>query len=355
VLVIGAGNAGQAMAGYIAGYSRASVTVYDKSEVAVLPILEKGGIELIGPIASGFQVVTATTSLEEAVAGAQLILIAVPANEHGTVARDLAAFANRDQCVVLCPGYVGGTLILRRELGRMGVRRPPTLAETTTMPFASRLVGRAAVGIKGVKKILHVAALPSGSTNKAVALLTSVFSQRLIIGQNVLEVGLNNPNPITHVPLTVLNWGRIEGQEFETHFDYHSWISRGIQTVIDALDAERVRLMELLGLHPIGHEEFNTMSYDRSWQIVSAVEDLPPSAWTIPPRFLDEDVPCGLVPICSLSAQVGLPTPVAESLVGVASLLRGRDFRSEGRTVTSLGLEGMEKSDILKALEEASS
>ena len=351
VAVVGAGNAGQAIAGYITAQGRATAILYDKSDQAILPVVQRGGVELVGPLVSGFQALLGTTSIGEAVAGSDIVLVSVPATEHQSVARDLAPWVRNGQCVVLCPGYVGGTLILRQQLMHLGANRLPMIAETTTMPFASRLVGKGSVGIKGVKKVVHLAAMPASDTGRVVEMLSSLFPGTLAAGQNALQVGLNNPNPIMHVPLTVMNWGRIEGREFRSHFDCHEWVTSGVRRVIDGVDAERVRLMESLGLTPIAHEEFAAMTYDRPWHIVEALERLPASAWTIPPRFLDEDVPCGLVPIQSLAEFTGVETPLIIALVGIASVLRGRDFLSDGRTVGSLGLNGLSRSDILEFVE----
>ena len=143
-----------------------------------------------------------------------------------------------------------------------------------------------------------------------------------------------------------MNWGRIEGETFSRHFDYHDWISPGIHRVSDAVDEERTAVMRALGLRPVTYEEFAALSYDAKWEIIDAKEEVPPSSWTIPPRFLDEDIPCGLVPISSLGAQAGVPTPVTDALIALGSLARGTDFRQHGRTVETLGLKGLSNAQI---------
>ncbi len=344
--VIGAGNAGLAMAADMATRGHRILAIYDSDPAAVRAVTTRGGVELVGPLLSGVVPLIATGVLEDAVSEADVVFVMVPATAHAAVAEALAGMIRPSQTIVVCPGYVGSTLLFRRAMRRRGVEALPGLIETTTMPFAARLVARGQVGVKGIKKALHLAALPNTDTARAVALLQPAFRPRLIAAANVLEAGFNNPNAIGHVPLTVMNWGRIEGETFSRHFDYHDWISPGIHRVSEALDAERTAVMRALGLRPVSHEEFTALSYDAKWEIVDAKEEVPPSSWTIPPRFLDEDVPCGLVPISSIGAQAGVRTPVTDALIALASLSRGTDFRQAGRTAEALGLGGLSADQI---------
>jgi opine dehydrogenase len=59
-------------------------------------------------------------------------------------------------------------------------------------------------------------------------------------------------------------------------------------------------------------------------------------------RYLTEDVGYGLVFLCDLAARIGVPTPVMDGVIAIASVVLARDFRAEGkRTLTTLGLDGM--------------
>jgi len=353
--VIGAGNAGQALAADLVARGHRVLAIYDNSPDAVRTLADRGGtVELVGPLMSGVIPLTATGVLEDAVREAEVLIVAVPATAHAAVAEAVAGIVRASQTIVVCPGYVGSTLLFRQTLRRRGVEAMPHLVETTTMPFAARLVAHGQVGVKGIKKAIHLAALPSSDTAAAIALLQPAFRPRLIAATNVLEAGFNNPNPIGHVPLTLMNWGRIEGETFSRHFDYHDWLSPGIHRVSAALDTERTAVMRALGLHAITYEEFTALSYDSKWEIIEAKGEVPPSSWTIPPRFLDEDIPCGLVPISSIGAQLRVPTPVTDALIAVGNLARARDFRQNGRTAEALGLQGLSKEQIAARVTECS-
>lgn len=58
-------------------------------------------------------------------------------------------------------------------------------------------------------------------------------------------------------------------------------------------------------------------------------------------RYIFEDVPYSLIPISSIGRELGIKTPAINSIINIASLITGKDFYDEGRTITRLGLEGL--------------
>jgi opine dehydrogenase len=58
-------------------------------------------------------------------------------------------------------------------------------------------------------------------------------------------------------------------------------------------------------------------------------------------RWLTEDIPFGLATWALLGDQLGVETPVIDSLVTLASATLGRDFRSETRGLDALGMSQM--------------
>ncbi len=55
----------------------------------------------------------------------------------------------------------------------------------------------------------------------------------------------------------------------------------------------------------------------------------------------------GLVPISWLGDLTGVDTPVIDLIISVASLVKESDYRQNGRTARTLGLEGMDVRRIL--------
>ena len=62
---------------------------------------------------------------------------------------------------------------------------------------------------------------------------------------------------------------------------------------------------------------------------------------TIASRWLTEDVPYGLATWAALAAQVGVPTPVMDAVITLASAVLGTDCRTEARGPSDLGLMGL--------------
>ena len=63
-------------------------------------------------------------------------------------------------------------------------------------------------------------------------------------------------------------------------------------------------------------------------------------------RYVTEDVPYALVLASSLGRTTGVPTPVVDGLIEVSSAMLGRDFRAEGRTLATLGLDGLDAAGL---------
>ena len=63
-------------------------------------------------------------------------------------------------------------------------------------------------------------------------------------------------------------------------------------------------------------------------------------------RFIVEDTMSGLVPLASVGHALGIPTPMMDAFVNIASAVCGRDFWKEGRTAEKLGMAGKTLEEI---------
>jgi opine dehydrogenase len=71
---------------------------------------------------------------------------------------------------------------------------------------------------------------------------------------------------------------------------------------------------------------------------------------TLDHRFLQEDVSSTLVPMTELARKAGCPTPMTDALIGFASTLSREDYRTSGRTLTSLGWDRLTHAQIREVL-----
>lgn len=346
VAVLGAGNGGKAMAADLTlrGYA---VRLYDRFPEAVADVQSRGGVFLHGSDQSGFApITTATSDLGEVVRGANVVVIVVPAYAHGFLIPELAEHLSDGQTVLFTPGYLGSVL-LRNRLSEQRPDLKVVVAETCSLPYACRLIGPAEVGLRGVKLALDVAACPASDNAAAMDVLRPLFPI-LTQSANVIEVALGNPNPISHVPTTLLNYGRMEGPRTTEWHDFEEWVTPSIHKLQYRLDSERLAVIAGLRLHGMSAEAWSLRAYGgKPKDALTTKGEIPTNAMAVPDRYITEDVPMGLVPLEALGRLTGVPTPLTSVLISLASEVHDRDYRRMGRHLNALGWEGMTAEEIL--------
>lgn len=340
--IVGAGNGGQSMAGDLTLRGFNVVSLYDRFPEALKHVQNQGGIKMIGDVCSGFaRIPLITTDIGEAVKDADVIMVVVPAFAHEYIAEALAPHVKASQVVVLNPGYFGGTIVFRNIFTKHGVKCP-ILAETMILLYATRIVGPGVVGIQDIKRWLPIAALPASRTDEVLEMLRPAFPQ-LAAADSVLETGINNPNPVIHVPTTLLNWGRTHSEGQASNFEFSEWITPPIKPIVDMVDKERLAVANAAGVKGISHDDFVKLSYGgRKKDVVQRVGEVPPSATIVPERYITEDVPTGLVPLVSLGEMLGVRMPVTRLMIELAGVIKGIDYWKEGRTLERLGLGNLD-------------
>lgn len=341
--VIGAGHGGQAVAAHLACQGL-PVRLFNRTFDRIRPVVEAGGIALDGVVQGFGRLDMVTTDAAEAVDGAGVIMVVVPATAHRTVARRLAPHLRDGQVVVLNPGRTGGAFEFEHTLRRAGCVAAVTVAEAQTFLFASRVTGPARVTIYGIKRRVPVAALPATRTVELVEILHRAFPQ-FVPAPNVLATSFDNIGAIFHPGPTLLNAARIEttGGDFDY---YQEGISPSVAAVIEQLDAERLRIARAFGVRGTPAREWLRLAYGcEGATLYEAIQNNPgyrgikaPS--TLRHRYLTEDVPASLVPLAAFARLAGVAVPTCEMLIQLAERVLGRDFTASGRTLERMGLAG---------------
>jgi opine dehydrogenase len=352
--VLGGGHGGLALTGRLsaAGYE---VNLYEhpRFENNIKPVKELGGIEIAGPAApkTGFAKIKGiiTTNIQEAIKGVHAIMVVVPAFAHRTFYELMIPHLEDGQLVLTHTGN-WGSLELVNMLSEKKIERDIKIAETSILIYACRVSAPAKISIFRHKNNLLTAAIPSKDNEYIITTLNEAFPE-LVPARNVLVTSLSNLN-YQHVPITILNAGRIES----TKGDFLFWkdgASPAVANVIKSMDEERMLVMKALGLEPtsmldISNKMYNT-SKDSYYKMIQTLPELhvtrAPS--TLEHRYLFEDVPFGLVPVASLGDLLEVPTPITHGLVHVASTLVNTDFMHEGANVNRLGLAGLTPKEIM--------
>lgn len=274
VAVLGAGNGGLALAGYLAQRGQ-RVSLWNRSVGSVASVRMLGGIRVGMPGAAPrfASVSTATCDMRDALAGARVILVAVPASAHADIARRCGPYLRDGQTILLLPGRTGGALEFRRVLQESGFQADVLLGEANTFPFAARCVGPAQAVIFGTKTELLTAAAPANRTAKLIAACRP-FLPMLVPARSVLETGLANLGAILHPTITLLNAGRIErGESFDF---YTEGVTAAVAATLADADAERLAIARAYGVPAISLVDWVEIAYGhRGESIQAAIGDNP--------------------------------------------------------------------------------
>jgi opine dehydrogenase len=249
-----------------------------------------------------------------------------------------------------------GSLVMATTVAEAGGTTEANYAEAGTLPWLARKSAPTGVTISGRATRLPTGVLPAARADAAFAVLEQAFPavERLRDG---LDGALMNAGPIIHPPLILMNAGPIE------HFDQWDIHNEGTQPAIrrvtDTLDEERIAVREALGY---GAPHFRLRNhYDdtaEEWMYGNAAHERITDSgdWREPldlqhHRYMREDVAYGLALLVSLADWAGVPAPVASGLLSIASAVVGEDCRATGRTLETLDLAKLSRTEMAALLE----
>ena len=360
IAVLGAGHGGLAAAADLTrrGYT---VRLQARSEQRLTPIRERGGVDVTGVHEGFVSLPTLTTSVVEAVTGADLVMLVVPSVAHADYATALARVLAPGQPVFLNPGHTGGGLHFVHELRRAGYRDEVRTVETVTLTYISRTQGPTSVAIYSFNRRLKCAAFPGRHAEAMLGLLAPIYPE-IVPASSVLETGMANINAVFHPPGMVMNAGWVEDTGGDFLF-YREAITPAVGAVCDAVDAERMAAARALGIPTVPfletfHQAGLTTDEGRaSGSISFACRVSGPNAKVKSPpsldhRYIHEDVGYGLVPMAALARLAGVATPTMDALIDLASEMQGIRYRETGLSLDRLGLGGVRAADLARFVHE---
>ena len=349
ISVIGAGNGGQAIAGYLAmqGYD---VALYDIVDDKINELRKLGGVKLEGRINGFGKISCITTNLSEAVKDAEIIMVTTIANAHKAVAHSIAPYLVDGQVIVLNPGRTCGALVFKQALIESGCKARFYLAEAQTLVYACRIVENGTVNIISVKDEVLLSALPSTDTDYVLGKINPLYPS-FRKTTNVLRTSLENIGAMFHPCVLLFNAATIERNEV---FWFYRDMTEQIASFIERFDAERLAVGKAYGINLLGVNEWIKFAYKDTigdtlcerMKNNPAYHDIK-SPSTIFTRQLTEDIPTGVLPIMELGRAAGVETPLLTSMIHICEALLGQDLHSDGRNLKNLGLSGRTKQEIL--------
>ena len=235
IAVLGAGNGGQAIAGYLA-MQGCDVALYDIVVDKIDELKQLGGIKLEGRIHGFGKIGCITTNLSEAVKEAEIIMVTTIANAHKDVAQSLAPYLVDGQVIILNPGRTCGALVFKQALIEADCKARFYLAEAQTLVYACRIIENGTVNIIGVKDEVLLSALPSLDTDYVLSKINPLYPS-FMKTTNVLRTSLENIGAMFHPCVLLFNAATIERNEV---FWFYRDMTEQIASFIEKFDAERL-------------------------------------------------------------------------------------------------------------------
>ncbi len=364
IVICGAGNGAHTLMALLGENPAHAVTVYTplEEEVAALQEAFAGGCGVQARLADGRTLEgrppSVTGDPAEAAAGAELVLLALPAFAHEVILRDLAPHLPPGAWVGAMPARGGFDWLAQAILpGHQGV-----IFGMQTLPWSCRIRewGRSAL-VLGSKVEVALAAQPAGAGEAVAARMTDLLGIRFRTLPNFLALTLANAGQLIHPGIMYglfHDWdGRPFGEDQVPLFyeGVDEATAALLQTLSDEMQAVRVGLLAraasglsldgVLPLHQwlirsygdaIGDPGTLLASFrtNRAYAGLRAPVNLVEENAYIPwfqYRYLAEDVSTGLVATRGLAELVQVPTPAIERVILWAQERLGKEYLHSGK------------------------
>ncbi len=347
VAVLGAGNGGTAVATDLA-YRGHEVTLIKTSNAMhddnYTYLTQNDGtmtLDDFGEIKTG-KIAQVTRDLEK-VKGNEIVFIYIQTNYHEQLIEKVSPYLEDGQILLINPGYLSAAYVLKH------CKKDIIIVEAQSSFIDCRIKepGLIKVGFRNVRNPVGI--YPKARKAEAIEKLDQLGFPLTYLN-SVVEAALHNPNLIVHTVGAIMSIPRIE----KTNGDYcmyHEVFTPSVWKILEALDGEKMEVLEQLGFPRIPYVEAckfrNSLDDQRDAKEVffwyAAMPTRAKGPICVDSRYISEDVPQGLVMLEALAKSLNIATPICTSLIEMASAALGRDMRAEGRTPEKLGIENIRK------------
>ena len=136
--------------------------------------------------------------IEKALDGADVIYAVGPAYSTRPFAEACKPYLKQGQIVIVCPGSCGGSVVFKNGTGLDLREEDIVVAETSTLPYAVRLLEPGTIKIfNKLKGGLFLAAVPAQNTNYVLGQVRDVYPT-MSAAKNILQTSLQKGNPVIH-------------------------------------------------------------------------------------------------------------------------------------------------------------
>lgn len=272
------------------------------------------------------------------VKGAQVIFVTIQSTYHKEVYSKIAEYLNSEKVVVAICSYMSSFYLSQL------CDSVPMVAETTG-PY---LEGRIELDDKADEVVFRVGCRLTNSplsvfhkhrAGECMDILTSLY-KGFNDTYSIIEAALLNPNMVLHTVGAIMSIPRIEYSDgnFCMYREAYTRKNEATLNIMLKLDDEKKQVLKRLGCTPTDIFVAGGFLGDpmESFYLYSESSDRAISPTSVRSRYITEDVSQGLVLLESIAKHIGVDVPIATSLIDIAGVALGEDFRANGRTIEKL-------------------
>lgn len=284
-----------------------------------------------------------TSRAEEAVAGADIVLLCLPGFAIESELQAIAPHLSEGACVGCVVCSTGFFFAARRILGPgahlFGLQRAPYIARVSTYGHSARLLG--------YKKELQAAFMNVADSETLCRTLSNLFGTPVRRLGHFLEASLTNSNPLLHPTRLYGLFGNWQpGTPYRNIPGFYSDWDDESSALLIACDEEFQRILTALPvrLTPIPrlldyYESTDPPSLTRKIRSISAFQGIQAPMKTVEGgyvpdftnRYFTEDFPFGLLIIRSAAELTGTPTPHIDRVLEWGQRMMKKEYLREGK------------------------
>lgn len=352
IAIIGAGNAARSLA-CVLGNRGYSPHLLVRNPEKLQALSQRGSIKSSGKLEGDFSIVEVSNDFACVLSNCATVFVATTTDAYSEIAGRLAPHLTEHHEVVLFSSKFAGVVEFKHALGAR--RHHPAIMETDSL-FASRIQDDDSIWIRGIKQWTLYSSYNKSKTSTNASIIRRFFPG-LTEAENVVQRGLTDFGALAH-PITMIanmnNVDRNSGFLF-----YYEGFTNQTVVLLERLEEEFGSLARAYGTSIIPMKELLNRYYgcDTTGDLLQAMRTVPNYSFSKAPgtlrhRFIEEDVASSLVPMQQLAHKAGIDTPMMDSIVNLSSILLGREFAKDGRTLAKLGWDNLSHKEIMKAIYE---
>lgn len=347
ITIVGAGNMGLAMTGYISYYKskQHNVTLYTNKKILEFGTLYIEDIE--GEKIINTDKFNVTNSLNKAFADADIIFCTYPAFLREQFINEIKEYLKEGVKIGFVPGYGGAEYICKALIDQgitvFGLQRVPYVARYT------KTDKKITAGILSKKKDLYVASLPKSHTNEIASLIENLLDIPCHGLSEYLAITLAPSNPLLHLtglynafknykPGTFYDkelsfYGIWNDDTSEMLLEYDDELQKICQE-LSPLDLKEVVPLKIYYESPDKESMTRKLKSIKSFEAVRVPLKKLKNNKYIPDlesRMFIEDYPYGICIIKSFALITGVNTPTIDKLLKFYEFLTGiQYFKDDG-------------------------